>query len=832
MLVLTFTSTSMIWTTFTRCATISGDSVMSFLQDWKNHEQREKMFWNSAVANEQLSCDVAYLYLYAKYFHNDEEVQNGTALNRRIEEINNYYNEKAKLRISSEWDSAKDDALRYIRNSPYYEGGRYSGAIEIPQEAIDEYIAKVRPDLIPNEKKIQEECASECEAEIKELRYNFKAIMYHETVERVQQLKSLKYVMILPNGQRLTNIENGNALTPEQLNEKITSSYFGHSYTKDFGSQDSSGSSRYLITESNMRPDTRNSNHKVARILDNMKITTNYADDFYHEAEHDKAYALFKEAGIDLYIFSDGFKNDNYISLYGVYNHYADNFSKAPITLALAVVFLILYLCLCVNKTADGEIEKTTFDRIWNDYHFILSGGLIAGAVLVLFYIIEISFFWNIDISFDLNKNNIFDFAATTVITIIAAVLAEYLSSVIRHIKARTLLKHTAIYKIFSFLSRKMKGAHKKIKSQPKKHRIRNKIRATREKLNSRPYKLHEIRKDIWIFLGLYLLGNLIVIFPALILGIAIDDDVFLADLLLIALSTVYNSVIVVFLWKSIKALDQIMRAVDEAEQGNLNVTLDIASMPRWIRKFAQDVQDVQNGMRTAVQEAIKGERMKTELITNVSHDLKTPLTSIVTYVDLLKKRPIDDGEAQEYIGVLDEKSARLKHLIEDLVEASKTTTGNVELHPVNLNLNELAVQSAGENEDALTSQGLEIRLNHQPENPIIVYADNQKTWRIIENLISNVRKYALEGTRVYISVEQDGAFGVFSIKNITREALDVTPEELTQRFVRGDTSRSTEGSGLGLSIAANLCSLQGGKLDISIDGDLFKVTVYLPLVK
>lgn len=271
------------------------------------------------------------------------------------------------------------------------------------------------------------------------------------------------------------------------------------------------------------------------------------------------------------------------------------------------------------------------------------------------------------------------------------------------------------------------------------------------------------------------------------------------------------------------------MTAVSKTRQGDLSYPLTPSKMPKLLRKFGEDIIGMQEGMRTAVDEAIKGEHMKTELITNVSHDLKTPLTAIVNYVDLLKKCEISDETAREYIGVLEEKSERLKHLIEDLVEASKATTGNVKLNFVRVNLYELAMQAMGENADALEAAGLDVRLN-QPEQEPILFADSQKTWRIIDNLISNVKKYALAGTRVYIEVGEENGAGVFAIKNVSREPLDVPIEQLTQRFVRGDASRSTEGSGLGLSIAQSLCELQSGTLEITMDGDLFKVTVRLPL--
>ena len=220
--------------------------------------------------------------------------------------------------------------------------------------------------------------------------------------------------------------------------------------------------------------------------------------------------------------------------------------------------------------------------------------------------------------------------------------------------------------------------------------------------------------------------------------------------------------------------------------------------------------------------------RTKAELITNVSHDLKTPLTSVISYVDLLKQCEITDETAKGYLDILEEKSANLKRLIEDLIEASKVSTGNVELHRTPLNLSELAMQAVVEATPELEGRGLEVKFTETEDAPI-VFADGTKTHRILENLLSNVKKYAADHSRVYIRVADADAYGVFEIKNISRDPLDMDPQELMDRFVRGDRSRTQDGNGLGLSIAQQLCSMQGGKLDIQIDGDLFKVAVYLP---
>ena len=289
------------------------------------------------------------------------------------------------------------------------------------------------------------------------------------------------------------------------------------------------------------------------------------------------------------------------------------------------------------------------------------------------------------------------------------------------------------------------------------------------------------------------------------------------------------NIFVVLFLWRSMASLDRLMKYAHEIQSGNLDVTIDTSKFPKWMVPFADDIIHLRDGMQAAVDEALRSERLKTELITNVSHDLKTPLTSIINYTGLLAKCDIPDPQARDYIAVLQNKSDRLKHLIEDLVEASKASTGNVEFHPVRLNLYEMAVQAVGENEDALANQGVTVVINTPQEQPV-VWADSQKTWRVVENLLSNVRKYSVPGTRAYIDVHTEGTFGMLTVKNISREELNISPEELMERFVRGDESRSTEGNGLGLSIAQNLCEKQGGTFRIDIDGDLFKATVRLPL--
>lgn len=261
---------------------------------------------------------------------------------------------------------------------------------------------------------------------------------------------------------------------------------------------------------------------------------------------------------------------------------------------------------------------------------------------------------------------------------------------------------------------------------------------------------------------------------------------------------------------------------------GDLEYQIDTRRMPYDLRLQAEDLNNISAGLSAAVDEKMKSERFKAELITNVSHDLKTPLTSIINYVDLLKTTEQTDPKAAEYIEVLDRKSQRLKKLTEDLVEASKASTGVLSVTREKIGMGQLIDQALGEWEEKLTGRKLTL-VTSLPEGETWVYADGRHLWRVIDNLLSNCAKYAMEGTRVYLDLERGKGQVTLSVKNISREPLNVPAERLMERFVRGEESRSTEGSGLGLSIARSLTELQGGAFELAVDGDLFKAIVTLP---
>ena len=256
---------------------------------------------------------------------------------------------------------------------------------------------------------------------------------------------------------------------------------------------------------------------------------------------------------------------------------------------------------------------------------------------------------------------------------------------------------------------------------------------------------------------------------------------------------------------------------------GDLSEPIDTSKMIWEFKKHGENINKVSDGIALAVEDRMKSERFKTELITNVSHDIKTPLTSIINYVDLIKKEEVEDQTLQEYIDVLDRQSARLKKLIEDLMEASKASTGNLTVNMDDCDVEVLLTQLIGEFEEKLVANQLDVVVQ-KPEHPVFVMADGRHLWRVFDNLLNNICKYSLSGTRVYVSLEEQENEVTITFKNISKDALNIPSEELMERFVRGDSSRNTEGSGLGLSIAQSLTELMKGSMKLEIDGDLFKV--------
>lgn len=552
------------------------------------------------------------------------------------------------------------------------------------------------------------------------------------------------------------------------------------------------------------------------------KVATNMADPdaelaavATHEAYYFRRAGGYITEGFDLgddylsscdtaafYIADSIEQGDEIGSLYDIYNgtKSASIFPDAILMLVsfiLAVSALVCLLNLSGHKIGEDGIALSFIDKIPGDIHTVISGGIVA-AICYAFYLLA-------DYAVIREEAEVLLYAKKWVYLVFGSalaalwlVLAEWLCSLARIKKhSGPWVKTFIIYKALAWLFKKIKKffslAGGIIKYKPGCFG-KNKYR---------------------IFLAAVLLFNIISVLLAVNFRTWPLWACCLAVMDICAFCTA----------RIFKDLDKVIVAAQKrtcAEFGGERV-------PEFIETLNDSLRVTNAEMQQAVAEAVKNERTKAELITNVSHDLKTPLTSIISYVDLLKKCDIKDEDAVKYINVLDEKSQNLKSLIENLVEASKVSTGNVKLNKTILNLKELAVQAVVEYSPEFESRNLDLRFNEEGE-AVNILADGPHTYRILENLLSNAKKYSAPGSRVYVRVYKQGKNGVFEIKNISKAPLDISPEELTERFVRGDASRGEEeGNGLGLSIAKELCSLQGGKLVISIDGDLFKATVILP---
>ena len=511
----------------------------------------------------------------------------------------------------------------------------------------------------------------------------------------------------------------------------------------------------------------------------------------------------------ELYFFGDAAAHESDIFSY-IEKDFGKGKIRQPVYLGAAAVSIVIFLLSAVYILAFGTKAPAGIDHLYNDWHFLLSGALAAGAwtggVLFLSEVIRTYGL----LGFREYKTSMADHTWTQTVMELTVpflfacgvlVLFEYLVSVIRNGRNGRLIRHSFWFALPRWFVVKARSGRRGIPAHYRKQFVRA------------------------LIAGIALILALCITEIALSDGYASGGYTF-ACLLALAVSVA----VLVLVLRHLRGLDEIAGAAERIRNGDMTAEINVARLPKYLRPMADSVLRNRDGIKAAVEQSVRDERMKTALITNVSHDLKTPLTSIITYSDLLSKRELSDEEAEKYVGVINEKAITLKRLIEDLVEASKASTGNIRIERINLNLYEIAVQAVGEYADELENRGVEVVVN-RPKEAVIVSADSRQTWRIIENLLSNVKKYAMRGTRVYIDVRKEGGYGIFEIKNVSESPLNIPAEELTQRFVRGDAARTTEGSGLGLSIARSLCELQGGRFEISIDGDLFKVCVALPLV-
>ena len=462
-----------------------------------------------------------------------------------------------------------------------------------------------------------------------------------------------------------------------------------------------------------------------------------------------------------------------------------------PICIALTVLILLYLIVSIGHKKGTKGIATSDFDKIPLEIIGFI-GICIIGLVFILLA-------QEVDTTeFELIISLLFTVYFT--IFIVGIIIFD---TIIKRIKSRTFWKTTLVGKIVIIL---LKPIHKFEK-------FMEEVRGTSK------YFSNAIAKFI-----VFVCIEVFLAFIVFILFNSSDPFIFLLlEFILVAF----------FIQRMVKAIvnyDKIEKKLKEMYEGDNQTQLDKNQFLPVFNQSITYLNDISNGLENAIQDRMKSERLKTELITNVSHDIKTPLTSIINYVDLIKQENIQNEKVKEYIEILDNKSQRLKKLIEDLVEASKVSTGNVKLNLEKINIVELINQAVGEFEDKFESKGLDIVINSN-ENEIFIFADSRYMYRIIDNLFSNISKYALQNSRVYIDIQKIEDKVYIKMKNISKDKLNIPAEELMQRFVRGDKSRTTEGSGLGISIAQNLTEIQNGKFNLIIDGDLFKTELEFNII-
>lgn len=459
-----------------------------------------------------------------------------------------------------------------------------------------------------------------------------------------------------------------------------------------------------------------------------------------------------------------------------------------PISSAVTILLIIYLLITIGHKDDEKTIELNDFDKIPLEIILIVAVFLIVLPFIILS-------------QYDRINNAMLSLGITAYIDVYI-VSAVVLHTMIKRIKSKTFLKSSIIGQVLIWWIKIFK-------------KILNKIQKV---WNTITYSASVTSKVI--------IGTGIFAFIWLVI-IAMFSDNKMLPLIIIALICFMLYKII----KIIKEYSQIENKLKDVYNGNNQTELKEEDFSMVFKSSVKYLNNISNGLENAVQERMKSEKMKAELITNVSHDIKTPLTSIINYVDLLKKEDIANEKANEYINILDNKSQRLKKLTEDLIEASKVSTGNVSLNLEKINIVELIKQAIGEFEDKFQNKNLQIIVNCN-ENEININADSRYMYRIVENLFSNIYKYALENSRVYIDISiVDGTNVVIEMKNISKDKLNISADELMQRFVRGDRSRNTEGSGLGISIAQNLTELQNGTFELKLDGDLFKVKLTFNII-
>lgn len=454
----------------------------------------------------------------------------------------------------------------------------------------------------------------------------------------------------------------------------------------------------------------------------------------------------------------------------------------ALLSFVIALGSWIMFLCAAGHKKGVEGIVEGPIEKIPADLAFV--GALILEGIV--FGLLSSLQYASGGMAFGL-------LGMAVILCGVAAMLIGFLwsSNIAVNIKMRHIFKNSVIYRCINVVLNWLGGLHEE-----------SKIIRSRVKWNRRIWVAYIIIIDIEIFF------------------IWATDSTNIVPFFII-----WKVLFGFLMHKFLLYYSRIKGAAMDLAEGDTTAQVDLTGMPLFLEEHAKAMNEIQSGITVALEERTKSERMKTELITNVSHDIKTPLTSIINYVNLLEKEDIENDKAKEYLEVLDRQSKRLKKLIEDLIEASKVSTGNVNFNIEKVNAVVLLNQSIGEFSDRLDANKITVVTNI-PAADAYLQADNRYLWRVFDNLMSNIVKYAQPGTRAYVDLEQDEKKLRFVFRNTSKEELNISADELMERFVRGDKSRYTDGNGLGLSIARSLTEAMGGSLKLAIDGDLFKAIV------
>lgn len=456
-----------------------------------------------------------------------------------------------------------------------------------------------------------------------------------------------------------------------------------------------------------------------------------------------------------------------------------------------------------ININEPLYVRYKEFTKNIEDASFFIGFKMIALAIIIISYLV-ISILENKE----LNKKNILK----NVLPILLAFIISLLQSKIYGWSILYYFINTGLLYLIYYFGFKILEENRKNNIHPKDYAHNLMVKLTSLKMNNK--KIYTITKYVWIFIPLVIIQVIIMFYELS------EFAMYTAPLLSIALC-----VISIFIIKDkVNKIEQIRSGIDKIKNGNIEHKIEIKK-DLLFDDIVKDINEIGKTINIAVEERLKSERMKNELITNVSHDLKTPLTAIINYISLMKKEDIQPKHLKDYVQVLDKRSQRLKILIEDLFEASKIGSNNIELNLEENDINQLLTQTLVEMEDYINESKLDFIVN-TPDKEVYILADGKKTFRVFENIISNILKYSLEKTRVYIDLVESDKKVHISFKNISKYQLNFDPDEITERFTRGDLSRNTEGSGLGLAIAKGLVQAQGGELKVDIIGDLFIVNI------